>query len=115
MMHGVLAGLEAAAGASGSVPASLIQNGVMVRFCGRCNCRRPVTVRALQWRDVGPAAHWPPVVKILLKECEVLVQGGEATHDEASVDIFCRICELRKRCTSLPLMMMLLASARHGV
>ena len=66
----------------------------------------------VQWHGADSVAQWPPVMKALLKECEILVKNAEGPCVEASVDIFCRICELRGRCASLPTAPMLLACVR---
>lgn len=66
-----------------------------------------------QWYGADVAAQWPPMMKALLKECEILVKSADGLCLEASVDIFCRICELRGRCASLPLAPMLLACGRR--
>ena len=52
------------------------------------------------------------VLKLLLRECEVLLQGADATYSEASVDIFCRVCQLRK--VMLPPSVILMSSSRYG-
>ena len=66
----------------------------------------------MQWHGADSVAQWPPVMKALLKECEILVKNAEGPCVEAAVDIFCRICELRGRCASLPTAPMLLACVR---
>lgn len=115
MMRGVLAGLEAVAGTHGLTSAACSsQSDSPVRAMRTVVGARVTRPRSPQWRDVDRAEHWPPVLKVLLKECEALVQGAEAKHVEESVDMFCRIGNLRARCVALSLSTMLAASARHG-
>lgn len=116
MMQGVLTGFEAVAGTQGLTPATCSsQSESPVRVMRTVVGARVTRPRSPQWRDVGRVEHWPPVLKVLLKECEALVQGAEATHVEASVDAFCRINNIRARCVGLSLSTMLAASARHGM
>ena len=54
------------------------------------------------------------MIKVLLRECELLLQGVDTAYAESSVDIFCRACHLRTRCPSVPPTAILASGARRG-
>lgn len=52
------------------------------------------------------------MLKVLLKESELIVKNADGPWVVASVDVFRRICELRDHCAALPLAPLLLACVR---